>query len=76
MSDLAQVWLAAFGLAAIFFTQRESARLQRWAPVCGLVAQPAWFYATWTTDQIGIFILSIVYTLLWLDGLYRKWIKR
>jgi len=34
----------------------------------GLATQPAWLYTTWTNKQWGIFVLSLCYSLMYLNG--------
>lgn len=72
-ADLCQLYLAATSLAAIYLAMDRKPRVQRWAPIFGLLAQPMWFYLTW--DQWGMRMLCGAYTLLWLRGLYHQWIK-
>lgn len=47
---------------------------KRWAPVLGLVGQPAWFYAAYTAGQAGIFLVCGAFTVVWGLGFYRLWI--
>lgn len=68
---LAQVWLAAFGLTAIYLLGCPG-RCRRWGFVCGLAAQPAWLYAT-LTAQYGITLLCFAYTAVYLRGLRNAW---
>lgn len=72
---LAQVGIAAFGVAAIWLSQSPTAARRRWACVVGLAAQPFWFYATWTAGQYGIFALTFLYTLSWLRGIHTHWLS-
>lgn len=71
-----QVWLGAFGVTAIALSQNLRESVRKWAPVFGLLAQPGWFYTTWTHGQWAIFALSIFYTAAWLAGLRTYWFKR
>jgi hypothetical protein len=71
-----QLGIGTFGLAAIFFANCRDPAWARWASICGLCAQPFWFYTTWKAQQWGIFGLSFIYTMLWCKGFYAYWIKR
>lgn len=71
-----QIWIGVFSVTAIFLSQDSRARWRRWACVCGLVSQPAWFYATYVAGQWGIFALSFIYAGLWARGFYNFWLCR
>jgi ribosomal protein L37AE/L43A len=71
-----QFFLALFGLSAIFCTQHPNTKLRRYAPLFGLAGQPFWLWTTWHSQQWGIFVLCITYTVLWGMGLYTHWIKK
>lgn len=66
--------IGVFGVAAIWLSQDLRPERRRWASVCGLIAQPFWFYATWTAGQYGIFALSFLYAASWMRGFYGYWI--
>lgn len=70
---IGQFYLACTGLTAIYLANEPKPRLRRWAPVFGLLGQPAWFYLT--ADKPGITILCVAYCLLWARGFYYAWIK-
>ena len=70
---ISQLAIALFGLTAIWLTQSVSAAQRKWAPVLGLCSQPFWFYATFTAEQWGIFVLAVFYTLAWCRGIKNQW---
>ena len=71
-----QAFIASFGVTAIYLSQCESVKAQKFASVFGLCSQPFWFYATFTAEQWGIFALCFCYTLAWWKGFYRHWVKK
>ena len=71
-----QIVIALFGVTAIFLSQDPRDSVRRWACICGLIAQPAWFYAAYQAEQWGIFGLSFLYTFSWLRGVRTYWWKR
>ena len=75
MSGLEQIGIAVFGVAAIRLSQDERERVRRWACICGLAAQPFWFYTTAVHGQWGIFGLSFFYTWAWFKGVRTYWWK-
>ena len=70
-----QTIIALCGLATVWLSQCRSHRARRWAAPIGLIGQPAWLYASWQAGQWGIFVLSIVYAVAWVRGIYTHWIK-
>lgn len=72
---IGQIIIAITGVVAIFLTQSENKSTQRYACLFGLAGQPFWIMATWETQQWGMFILTLFYTLAWLKGLKMYWLK-
>lgn len=70
-----QLAIALTGGAAILFTQVKSKWCNQTAPVIGLAGQPFWLYATWASDQYGMFALSVFYTAAWCVGIKNNWPK-
>ena len=70
-----QIAIGVFGCVSVFLSQSKARRVQRWACLFGLFAQPFWFYATWKAGQWGIFALAFVYTAGWCHGVYNFWIN-
>lgn len=69
-----QTVIALFSVAAIWLSQDARWTRRRWACVLGLIAQPAWFYATWKAEQWGIFALCFVYAGCWARGFMTYWV--
>jgi nicotinamide riboside transporter PnuC len=65
---IAQVGIPIFGFSAMFLVARKN----KWGFVLGLLAQPFWFFTAYTHDQWGIILNSIVYSAIWVYGIY-KW---
>jgi hypothetical protein len=72
---ISQAFLLAFSLTGVYFSASKHHRDLRWASVFGLLAQPFWFYQTYTHGQWGIFALSFAFTALYLKGFYIYWLK-
>lgn len=70
-----QLIIIVSGISAIYLTQERSAARRRWAPIIGLIGQPAWFWATIQAEQWGMFALSVLYTLVWIKGLWAQWFQ-
>jgi len=75
MTGLEQLGIAIFGVAAIRLSQDHRDRVRRWACICGLCAQPFWFYTTWKAGQWGIFALCFLYSWAWIKGVRTYWLK-
>lgn len=71
---ITQFGLTIFSLLAIWLTQEKRFARRRWASIFGLASQPFWFYAAISTQQWGVFILSVLYTAVWAKGFYTHWI--
>jgi len=70
-----QIIIAITGVVAIFLTQAENKQTQRYACLFGLAGQPFWIATTWESQQWGIFVLTLFYTLAWLKGVKTHWIN-
>ena len=70
---IAQFLIALFGVSAIWLSQDERPHVRRWGCVCGLLAQPAWFWTTYSNGQWGIFALCFLYTWAWAKGVRTHW---
>lgn len=63
---IAQAGILIFGLSGTFLITRKN----KWGFVLALAAQPFWFLTAYLNDQWGVFFNSLVYTSLWIYGLY------
>ena len=72
---MSQFFIALFGLTAMAFALGHNVTRRRWAPILGLCAQPFWFYATWQAQQLGIFVLCIAYTMVYINGIRLHWFQ-
>jgi hypothetical protein len=73
---LSQLFIALFGLTAMYLALGNNERARRWAPILGLCAQPFWVHATLSAGQFGIFVLSIAYTLVYVNEIRVHWWRR
>jgi hypothetical protein len=71
-----QIAIAMFGVTAVFLSQSTSEKARKYASVLGLIGQPFWFYATYSSEQWGIFALCFFYTFSWGRGFWNNWIKK
>lgn len=71
--DYNQLFLALFGVTAIFAVNDYRPHISRWGPVLGLCSQPFWFYMAITKQEWGVVVLSVFYTIGWFRGLVSKW---
>lgn len=68
-----QIPLAVFSLLATWCFTSKDARVKKWGPLFGLAAQPFWFYAAFAAGQWGMALLSVVYTSLYLRGVWSSY---
>jgi hypothetical protein len=71
-----QAVIAVFGVAAVWLSQDSREKFRRWAPVCGLISQSAWLYASYTAQQWGVLALTVLYTVAWANGMRTYWFKK
>lgn len=64
VDQITQTAIALLGASAVWLSQSRTNRFQKWACIVGLLQQPFWFWATWRSGQWGMFLVSIVCTLL------------
>lgn len=72
---ISQVFIL-LGMSAMFLVNDHRASWRRFGPVLGLMAEPFWFYTTYTHHQWGIFASAFVYTFAWGRGFYNAWIRK
>jgi hypothetical protein len=70
-----QFALAFFGLTAMFMATGHSPRARRWAPIVGLCGQPFWIAFAISTEAWGLLLLSIAYSLVYVNGIRVQWRK-
>lgn len=73
---LDQIGIGIFGVAAIRLSQDAREHVRRWACICGLCAQPFWFWTTYKNGQWIIFGLSLLYTWGWAKGIKTYWWRK
>jgi hypothetical protein len=69
-----QVAIMFFSCLSISFF--SSKRHGKWGFVSGIIGQPFWFYATWTGEQWGMFVVSLYFMAMHLKGFYYHFWKR
>lgn len=70
-----QILIGVTGLIALYLTLNNDPKYSKYAPIFGLLGQPSWLYSAYYTEQYGVLIVSVCYTLLWLHTFKRIWIK-
>lgn len=71
---LTQLILALCGLTALWMATGNNVRARRWAPVVGLCGQPAWLYFATTAQAWVLFVLSLVYSAVYVRGIWVQWL--
>ena len=65
-----QCGLFILGVAAIILVGLDPTNpLQRWGFVVGLASQPFWIWFSIRTKAWAVFLISIVYTGSWINGI-------
>lgn len=68
-----QIPLTVFSLMAVFCVTSRDEYARKWGPVFGLCSQPFWIIATASAGQWGMLFLSLVYTVMWVRGIWNAW---
>lgn len=63
------------GVLAILLSQLPAPAARRWAPVVGLISQPAWIYAALIVEQWANLVCSLLILLIWILGIWWQWIR-
>lgn len=71
---ISQIGIVFFGVLAAWLTQQANESRKKYACILGLISQPFWFYSAIESEQWGIFLLSIIYTGVWLIGFKNYWV--
>lgn len=71
---IGQIWIAFFGVSAVWLSMSPNPNTARWGCVCGMISQPAWFYETYMAEQWGIFALCWCYAVSWARGIKTHWL--
>ena len=69
---IANIGIAILGLIAIILVARKN----KWGFVVGLASQPFWLLTSFLNKQWGVFFLSVVYTGVWIYGIYEWFYKK
>lgn len=72
---ITQIIILLTGGIAIWLVNDPREGWQRHACLFGLAGQPFWIYSTVSTQQWGMFVLTLFYTLAWFKGFRNHWRK-
>ena len=70
-----QICIVIFGVGAIWLANDRREHYRRWAPIAGLLGQPAWIVAAIQSGQMGVLLVSLLYTVAWGRGFWMQWIE-
>jgi hypothetical protein len=71
---LVQLIIALSGVLALALTQSMLFERRRWASIVGLAGQPFWLTITFSWATWGMFLCSVLYTLVWCWSFYKHWL--
>lgn len=70
---IGQVIIGLTGVLAIILLHAKRPSVRRWAPTVGLIGQPFWLFTCYEAQAWGMFIVSCMYTFVWVAGAYLAW---
>ena len=68
---ISQAAIFILGTGAIILIAKKN----KWGFVAGLLSQPFWFITSYTNEQWGVFLVSIIFTGSWCLGIYEWFFK-
>jgi len=68
---MAQWIIVIMGIITVTLFNCGNMRLIKYGSLTSLITQPFWIYATYTSGQWGMFVLSLYYTLMAGVGVYK-----
>lgn len=68
-----QLAIGLCGLLALSFAMSADPRLRKWAPLVGLLGQPAWAFFAYQTGGWGLGVLALAYTAIYLRSAIVQW---
>lgn len=69
---VSQIAIVLLGAGAIILIAKKN----KWGFVVGLISQPFWFVTAIANEQMGVFIVSIIYTVSWIFGIFEWFWKK
>lgn len=73
---IAQIFIALFGVTAIFLSQSPNEWAKKHACLFGLAGQPFWFWSAISAEQWGVFVLCLFYSVAWARGFKTHWLTK
>jgi hypothetical protein len=73
---MTQFFIGLFGLVALWLALSGKRQLMRYAPIVGLMGQPAWLYFAYDKQAWGLAVLSLAYVGVYLNGIRVQWFKK
>ncbi len=73
---MAGMVLPVFSVMGVWLSTSPNPNTRRIGFGCGIVSQPFWFYAAINMYNLGVFINSIFFTLLWVARLIQMFVKK
>jgi len=71
-----QLPMFIFTCAAFAILAAKDEKVQRWGYVCGLAAQPFWFYTSYLYYDLTIFVVSVFVTIQHVRGIINHFPRR
>lgn len=70
---MTQLFIAMFGLTSIWLAMGRNSTGRKWAPIVGLLGQPAWAWFAYESNAWGLAVLVMAYTLVYIRGVFVQW---
>lgn len=70
---IAQTMIAITGCTSSWMIHSADRKVRTVACILAIIGQPFWYYAAYESQQWGILIVDVVYSLGWVRGLIYNW---
>lgn len=75
IENIIQIIILVMSVLCIYMIS-TTGKYQRYGFIVGITVQPLWIYSTYTKEQYGMVVISIIYTLIHINGIYQRFIKK
>lgn len=72
---ISEVLIFVLGSGAVFLLNLNN-RWSKWGAIIGLLSEPFWFLSAWESASWGIFAVSFIYTISYINGVYNFWFRK
>lgn len=73
--SISEAMIFVLGSGAVFLLNLNN-KWSKWGAIIGLLSEPFWFFSAWQSGSWGIFAVSFIYTISYINGVYNFWFRK